>query len=109
MEDIDIRFPARDFCYNPEKDLQEVDQFGFLNLNECYEKGIIPSDLDMTDESFNGVQNPGTLISRSQDVFDGLRKAEYVRACLDKMSAEEREKAEKAVEKSVEAAGDVTS
>lgn len=109
MEELNPRFPARSFGYNPEVDLQEVDQFGFVNLAECYEKGIIPGSLDFTDESFNGVQNPGTLISRSQDVFDGLRKAEYVRRTLDKLSAEERERFEKSVEKSVESAGDVTS
>lgn len=106
MVELNPRFPERSFGFNPEVDLQEVDQFGFINLNEAYANGIIPSDLDFTDESFNGVQNPGTLISRSQDVFDGLRKAEYVRRTLDKLSAEERERVERSVEKSAEAAGE---
>lgn len=105
MEDLDIRFPIRDFSYNPEVDLQEVDQFGFINLSECYEKGIIPGGVDLTDESFNGVSAPGTLISRSQDVFDGLRKAEYVKNQLSRLGADEREKVEKSVDKSVESAG----
>lgn len=94
--------------YNPDVDLQEVEQFGFINLCECYTNGVIPGALDFTDESFNGVQNPGTLISRSQDVFDGIRKAEYVRSCLDKMNSEEREKAEKAIEKSMESSASVS-
>lgn len=100
------RFTPCECNFNPEVDLQEVDQFGFVNLAECYEKGVVPSSIDLTDESFNSVYNPGTLISRSQDVFDGLRKAEYVRKELDKLSAEDRERVEKAVEKSVDSAGE---
>lgn len=89
------RFPDLAYGFNPEVDLQEVDQFGFVNLNEAFENGIVPSFADASDESFNGVQNPGTLIPRHQDVFDGLRKAEYVRGQLDKLNAEEREKVER--------------
>lgn len=91
------RFVVKDMSFSPECDLQEVDQFGFINLGECYERGIIPGGVDLTDESFSGVSNPGTLISRSMDVFDGVRKSEYVRSQLDKLNAQEREKVERTI------------
>lgn len=107
INEVRPRFVLRECEFNPEVDLQEVDQFGFIDLAEAYEKGIVPGAVDLTDDQFNGVQNPGTLISHAQDVFDGLRKAEYVKQQLSRLSAEEREKVEKQVEKSVEASGNV--
>lgn len=94
--------------FNRFKDRSEVEQFGFVDLNTAFDKGVIPSAVSFDDSSFNGVSNPGTLISRSQDVFDGLRKAEYVKRSLAALSSKEREKVEKQVEKSVDAAGGVT-
>ena len=92
-------------AYNPEFDNCEVEQFGFINLAESMEKGIIPGGLDLTEEDFNGAVNPGTLISRNADVFDGLRKAEYVRNQLDRLNKEEREKAENAIKRASEKSG----
>lgn len=98
-DNVRPRFPKRDFSFDPAVDLQEVEQFGFINLNEAFEKGVVPGSVDLTDESFNGVSNPGTLISRSQDVFDGLRKREYVQTALSKLSAADREKVENAMKR----------
>lgn len=92
------RFVAPPSEFDPSCDLQEVDQFGFVNLDEAFSKGIIPGGLSDTEESFNGIQNPGTLVSRCMDVFDGLRKREYVKNCLDKLNAEERERVERQLE-----------
>lgn len=86
-------------------DNTDVEQFGFIDLAEVAEKGIVPGGLDLTDEDFNGVNNPGTLISRNADVFDGLRKAQYVKNQLDRLSAEEREKAENAIKRASEKSG----
>lgn len=90
----------------PEVDMQEVDQFGFVNLADAFDKGIIPSTAAVVDSDFNGVANPGTLISRSTDVFDGYRKAEYVRQNLARLSAEEREKAENQIKRASEKSPD---
>lgn len=98
MENLVSRVVCRECKFDPTVDLQEVEQFGFVNLAEFFDKGIIPGGVDFTDESFNGVQNPGTLMSRSMDVFDGLRKREYVQSCLSKLSASDREKVEKSLE-----------
>lgn len=94
--------------FNKQRDLQEVEQFGFVDLNKAYDKGVIEGSVSLVDESFNGVVNPATLIPRSHDVFDSLRKARYVRETLKKLSAKEQENVEKQVEKSIESAGPVT-
>lgn len=97
-------FDQRHTEFNPAYDLQDVDQFGFVDLHEAFEKGIIPSYIPDTDEAFNGVMNPGTLIGRSQDVFDSYRKAEYVRRVLSEIELKKSEK--DAVEEVVESANE---
>lgn len=91
-----VLFPDRDFSYDPTVDLQEVDQFGFVDLNEALTKGIVPSIVSDVEQEFNGVMNPGTLLPRSSDVFDGIRKSEYVSRTLASMSEHERKLAEAA-------------
>lgn len=98
-------FVARNYDFDPNRDLQEVEQFGFVNLAQSFDKGIIPGGVDLTEQDFNGVNNPGSLIPRSMDVFDGLRKRDYVQAQLSRLNAEEREKAEKAMQRQSEKEG----
>lgn len=86
------------FTYNPDVDRQEVDQFGFVNLNEAFENGIIPANAGMTDESFNGVAAPGILLPRSQDVFEALRKTNYVQSVLRNKAAASKEREDLAKE-----------
>lgn len=87
------------YKFNPLVDRNEVEQFGFVNLRESYEKGIIPSTAQITDESFNGVGAPGLLLPHAQDVFESMRQVNYVRQRLDAArSKEAHELAEKSVE-----------
>lgn len=80
------------FRYNKKVDRSEVDQFGFVNLNEAFEKGIVPANAGMIDESFNGVAAPGILLPRSQDVFECLRKTNYVQSVLRSKAAASKER-----------------
>lgn len=96
------------FGYNPSVDRQDVDQFGFVNLNEAFENGIIPANAGMTDESFNGVAAPGILLPRSQDVFESLRKTNYVQSILRSKAAVSKERADLAKEVSEKTPGVVS-
>ena len=78
------------YAYDPTIDLQDVDQFGFVNLNEAIEKGIIPSGNPELEENFNGVLNPSTLMHRAQDVFEATRAAQYVKDTLALLSDAEK-------------------
>lgn len=78
--------------FDPSVDRTEVEQFGFVNLNEAFEKGITPSSVPLTDDSFNGVAAPGILLPHAQDVFDALRQQNYVTSVLKVAASKEREK-----------------
>lgn len=100
-------FAERCDLYDPCRDMSKVEQFGFVNLHDAFEKGIIPSTIQEEDVSYNGVSDPGTLISHAQDVFDGLRKAEYVRRTLQNLDLNktDQEHVESSVERSVAQSG----
>lgn len=78
------------YAFNPDVDLQDVDQFGFVDLNKAFETGVIPAVIPFTDESYNGVLNPSTLMHRAQDVFEATRAAQYVKDTLSLLSVQEK-------------------
>lgn len=97
---FELMFPAVDMSFDPETDIQETEQFGFVKLTECYDKGIIPGTLASSELEFNGVTDPETLMPRAHDWAERQRQAQYVKEQLVGLSSKERS----AVEKSVEAA-----
>lgn len=106
MVSVMERFTPRVCAFNPEVDLQEVDQFGFVNLGEALVNGVLPGDMTMSEEAFNAVSEPSTLLHRADDIFDAMRKAEFVRESLSALSAAEREKAHNAAQRTLNAAGE---
>lgn len=84
-------------AYNPDVDRNEVEQFGFVDLRDTFEKGIIPANAQITDESFNGVAAPGLLMPHSQDVFESLRQSNYVQSVLKNARSKEAEELAKKV------------
>lgn len=89
------------WSYDPELDIQEVDQFGFVDLRQAFEKGTIPGNMSFEQVEFNQVNDPGVLIPKSDDVFDRLRKARYVQEQLSEVAdSPAKDLAEKIVEKS---------
>lgn len=68
--------------FDPAVDIQEVEQFGFVDLCEAYVRGSIPGDLSSNDESFSGAAEAGALMHSAQDVFEAMRNADYVQSAL---------------------------
>lgn len=66
--------------YDPRFDVAPVDQFGFVNLREAFVNSAVPGDLNFEQLEFNGVDEPASLLGRSYDVFDAIRKAQYVKS-----------------------------
>jgi len=90
------------FEFNPAVDRSEVEQFGFVDLRSSFENGILSGDLSSPDSAFNGVGAPGLLLPRSQDVFESLRKVNYVKSAIERArSKEAAELAQKQVESPV--------
>lgn len=79
MKKDPVNSSAPFYGYDPVKDIAPVDQLGFVDLRNAFVNNTIPGDLACSDESFNGVEDPSSLLGKSSDVFDAYRKASYVR------------------------------
>lgn len=64
--------------YNPDKDISPVDPIGFVDIREAYVNGNVPSDISVSPLDFNDVDDPESLLGRGSDIFDNLRRADYV-------------------------------
>lgn len=72
------KFATIDFVFDEIKDLAEVDQFGAIDLRSAFLNSSVPDNVEISAESFNGVDDAQSLVGRPSDVFDAIRKADYV-------------------------------
>lgn len=65
--------------FDKRKDMEEVDQFGWLNLTDAYANGVIPADLRATEGEFAPVENAESMIGRPADEFDAIRMGKFIK------------------------------
>lgn len=82
------KFSPCSCTFNELADIAEVDQFGVIDLRSAYVNGCVPENITLTSESFNNIDDAGSLLGRPSDVFDAIRKAEYVSAAKAARGAE---------------------
>lgn len=58
--------------FDPRRDKQAVEQFGFVNLSEALKTGIIPDTVEAGENAYNGIDNPESILGRPRDVFDSI-------------------------------------
>lgn len=70
----------RDAKYDEEKDLQAVDQIGWIDLGEAIRNGYIPGSMEADDTVYNGIEDPASIMTNASDVFELYRQADYVKS-----------------------------
>lgn len=87
MDSLAKHFPK----YNPDRDLYEVAQFGFVNLAEAYQSHTIPATIDGVEVNYNDIGSPDKILGRPRDVFEAYRMKDAIaardKAIKDKASA----------------------
>lgn len=81
------KFTTIDFVFDKDKDLFEVDQFGSIDLRLAYLNSSVPENVEVNAEQYNGVEDARSLIGRATDVFDAIRKANYVQSAASAADA----------------------
>lgn len=76
------KLPSRSFNNDPAVDLHAVNPLGEVNLRKAFVNGSVEGMVAFSDESFNGVQDPGSLLPRPKDQFERMRQGQYVRESL---------------------------
>lgn len=65
--------------YNPDKDVHEVDQFGFVDLQKCLANGEVPASIADSEDAYNGIEDPSEILGKPSDVFDAYRMGDYIK------------------------------
>lgn len=63
---------AKSCVFNPEKDLKEVEPFGYIDLKQAFETSTVPSQLPDSDVDYNGIEEPESILGKPRDVFDAM-------------------------------------
>lgn len=64
----------RENCsYNSERDLQAVDQTGFLDLALAHSSGSVPAVLEVDTVNFNEIDDPNSIVARPADNFEAMQ------------------------------------
>lgn len=61
------------FKFDPLRDIQEVDQFGFVDLVKAFEKGYVPGTADIREQDFNDIEEPASIVGKPSDAFEAMR------------------------------------
>lgn len=59
--------------FDPKKDIQKVDQFGYVNLNKAFENGYVEGNVDVNETDYNDIENPASIIGKPSDAFEAMR------------------------------------
>lgn len=59
--------------YNPVRDIQAVDQVGFIDLAAANALSTIPSGIPLAEARFNGIEDPNSIAGRPSDQFDAAQ------------------------------------
>ena len=65
--------------YNPLTDISDVDQFGFIDLQECLANGEVPATIADSEDQYNGIDDPNEILGKPSDVFDAYRMGDYIK------------------------------
>lgn len=64
--------------YDPTRDMREVDPLGYVDLGKALMTGIVPSDVSGNMSSYNGIENPESILGTPSDVFDSMRMIDAI-------------------------------
>lgn len=65
--------------YNEVCDNNAVDQYGFVDLAESIKNGVVPSSISNTEDEYNGIEDPSTIIGKPHDVFEAYRMMDSIK------------------------------
>lgn len=67
-----------DFAFNPQLDKIPVSQTGFIDLKSAMVNNVIPSQIVDTEESYNGIDDPSSILGKPRDVFEAMDMQSYI-------------------------------
>lgn len=73
--------------YDSVKDLAEVDQFGFIDINKAFANGYVPGSNSSVTVEFDDAEDPSAIIGKPSDVFEAMRMQDVLMAGIKEANA----------------------
>lgn len=67
------------FHYNPVKDKCPVSSTGFVDLKSAFVNHSLPSQIAGSDENYNGIEDPASILGKPRDVFEAFEMEKHVK------------------------------
>lgn len=80
--------------FNPDIDLNPVAPSGFLNLQEAWINGAVPSDLVSSTEDYNGIDSPDGVAGKPRDFADAYRMNKEYSKALESVDSDKADKSQ---------------
>lgn len=61
-----------DYRFNPVKDKTPVSQTGYIDAKSAFVNNAIPSQIAETEQDYNGIDDPASILGKPRDVFEAL-------------------------------------
>lgn len=58
--------------YDPEVDIKEVDQFGYIDLRQAITDGFVPASAQVEADGYNDIEDLGSIVGKPSDVFEAM-------------------------------------
>ena len=65
--------------FDESKDIEEVDQFGYIDLCQAYATGSVSGDMYPDQLRMNDIEDPMSILGRPVDEFDAVRMNKIIR------------------------------
>lgn len=82
--------------YDEGRDNVAVAQYGYINLSECIANGAIPSSVSNTEDDYNDIDDPASIMGKPHDLFEAYRMQDYVKQNGKKSTGNKTEPVEQA-------------
>lgn len=69
----------REGTYDEMKDIQAVDQVGWIDIAEAVKNGYVPASIEVDEMTYNEIEDPASIMHNASDVFELYRQADYVK------------------------------
>ena len=77
--------------FNPVVDKTAVSQIGFVDLKSAMVNHVIPSQIADTEEDYNGIEDPSSIMGKPTDVFEALEMQSHINSFESKSNEGEKE------------------
>lgn len=70
---------VKNCLFDKNRDILPVSQTGFIDLQTAFVNNAVPSQTAMSEQDYNGIDDPASILGKPSDVFEAYEMESYVK------------------------------